>query len=156
MDIHFLHFSTSPPVKRVAPKGKQMRIDHPFILDFCQNVTFYIVFTMIFHFFGKFNFLKLLSFVYHFVYLRFKNGRPHIIIIIISKTKSYFKIRTLPQRYDKRSPGGRGAYPLYPPSIPLPPTPAEPPRQHPHCKAELKLSDLLCRAKAARLYLNSL
>ena len=30
----------------------------------------------------------------------------------------------------------------------FPPTPAEPPGQHPHCKAELKLSAMLCRAKA--------
>ena len=79
MDLHFLHFPTSLQIKRLAPKGKKMRMDHPFMLDFC---TFNIVFTIIFHFFGKFHFLKLLSYFNHFVYLRFKYRRPHIIIII--------------------------------------------------------------------------
>ena len=40
MDLHFLHFSNFLHVKRLAPKGKKMRMDHPFILGFCQNVTF--------------------------------------------------------------------------------------------------------------------
>ena len=53
MDLRFLHFSTSLQVKRLAPKGKNMRMDHPFTLGFCQNVTFYIVFTMIFMCFQK-------------------------------------------------------------------------------------------------------
>ncbi len=53
MDLRFLHFSTSLQVKRPRPKGKKMRMDHPFILGFCQNVSFYIVFTTIFHFFGQ-------------------------------------------------------------------------------------------------------
>ena len=57
MDLHFLHFPTSLHVKRPRPKGKKMRIDHPFILGFCQNLTFYIVFTIIFQVFRK----KLLS-----------------------------------------------------------------------------------------------
>ena len=47
-DLHFLHFPTSLQVKRPAPKGKKMRMDHPFILGFCQNVTLYIVFIMMF------------------------------------------------------------------------------------------------------------
>ena len=53
MNPHFLHFPTSLQVKRLAPKGKKMRMDHPFISDFCQNVTFYIVFTIIFPLLGK-------------------------------------------------------------------------------------------------------
>ena len=40
MDLRFLHFPTFLHVKRLAPKGKKMRMDHPFILGFCQNVTF--------------------------------------------------------------------------------------------------------------------
>ena len=97
MDIHFLHFPTSLQVERLAPTGKQMRMDHPFVLGFCQNVTFDIVFTITFHLFGKTHFLKLLSHFNHLVYLRFKNGRPHI-IVMISRWNSYFKIRTLSQR----------------------------------------------------------
>ena len=48
MELRFLHFPTSLHVKRLAPKGKKMRMDHPFILGFSQNVTFDIVFTIIF------------------------------------------------------------------------------------------------------------
>ena len=70
-----------------------MRMDHPFILDFCQNLTFCVVATIIFNFLGKTHFLQVLSYFNSFVYLRFKYGRPHI-IIIISKWNSYFKIRT--------------------------------------------------------------
>ena len=40
MDLHFLHFPTSLHVKRPHPKAKKMRMDHPFILGFCQNLTF--------------------------------------------------------------------------------------------------------------------
>ena len=47
MDLRFLHFSTSVQVQKLAPKGKKMRMDHPFILDVCQYVTFDIVFTII-------------------------------------------------------------------------------------------------------------
>ena len=82
MDLRFLHFPTSLHVKRLAPKGKKMRMDHPFILGFCQNVTFYLYLPYVFNFGGKTHFLKLLSDFNHFVYLRFKNGRPQIIIII--------------------------------------------------------------------------
>ena len=53
MDLHFLHFPTSLRVKRPRPKGKKMRMDHPFILGFCQNVTFDMVFTIIFLFFRE-------------------------------------------------------------------------------------------------------
>ena len=97
MDLHFLHFPTSLQVKRPAPKGKKMRMDHPFILYFCQHLTFDSVFTISFSICGKTYFLKLLSYVHHFVYLRFKYRRPHI--TIISEQNSYFKIRTLSQRY---------------------------------------------------------
>ena len=97
MDLRVLHFPTSLQVKRLAPKGKQMHMDHPFILDFCQNVTFDQVFTIIFAFFGQSPLFKLLSYFNDFVYLRFKNGRPQI--IMISKQNSYLKIRTLSQRY---------------------------------------------------------
>ena len=53
MGLRFLHFPTSLQVKRLAPKGKKMRMDHPFIVGFCQNVTFDIVFTIIFLCFRK-------------------------------------------------------------------------------------------------------
>ena len=44
MDLRFLHFTTYLHVSR--PKGKKMRMDHPFILGFCQNVTFGMIFTI--------------------------------------------------------------------------------------------------------------
>ena len=53
IDLRFLHFPTSLQVKRPPPKGKKMRMEHPFILGFCQNLTFYIVFTIIFSLFGQ-------------------------------------------------------------------------------------------------------
>ena len=53
MDLQCLHFPTSLQVKRLAPKGKQMRMDHPFILGFCQHVTFDMVFTISLHIFLK-------------------------------------------------------------------------------------------------------
>ena len=86
MDLPFLHFSTSLQVKRLAPKGTKMRMDHPFILDLCENVTLDIVCTISFSFFRKTNFLNLLSYLNHFVYLRFKYGKPQIIIIISNRT----------------------------------------------------------------------
>ena len=48
MDLRVLHFPTSLHVKRLAPKGKKMRMDQPFILVFCRNVIFDSVFTIIF------------------------------------------------------------------------------------------------------------
>ena len=48
MDLHFLHFPTFLHVKRLAPKEKKMRMDHPFILGFCRNVSFDMVFTIMF------------------------------------------------------------------------------------------------------------
>ena len=53
MDLRFLHFPTSLHVKRLAPKGKTMRMDHPSILGCCQNVTFDIVFIISFQFVRK-------------------------------------------------------------------------------------------------------
>ena len=53
MDLSFLHFPTSLHVKRLAPQGKKMRMDHPVILFVCRNVTFYIVFTICFSLLGK-------------------------------------------------------------------------------------------------------
>ena len=53
MDPRVLHFPTFLHVKRPRPKGKKMRIDNPFILGFCQNVAFHIVFTIIFYHFGQ-------------------------------------------------------------------------------------------------------
>ena len=57
MDLRFLHFPTSLQVKRPRPKGKKMRMDHPFILGFCQNVIFDVAFTINVSLFGQ----KLLS-----------------------------------------------------------------------------------------------
>ena len=53
MDLPFLHFPTSLQVKRPRPKGRQMRMDHPFILGLCQHFAFDIVFTIPFPLFGK-------------------------------------------------------------------------------------------------------
>ena len=88
MGLHFLHFPTSLQVKRLAPKGKEMRMDHPFILGVYQNVTFYIIFTINFHFVGKTHVLKLISYFNSCVYLRFKYGIPHT---LISKLEPYPK-----------------------------------------------------------------
>ena len=52
MDLRFLHVPTSLQVKRPRPKGNKKRMDHPFILYFCQYLTFYIVFTIFFQLFG--------------------------------------------------------------------------------------------------------
>ena len=60
MNLIVLHFATSLQVKRLAPKAKKVRMDHPFILGFCQHVTFYIVFATICSVFQKNDFLKLL------------------------------------------------------------------------------------------------
>ena len=53
MDLRCLHFLTSLQVKRPPPKGKKMRMDHPFILGVCQIVTFDMVFTIMFSLFGQ-------------------------------------------------------------------------------------------------------
>ena len=53
MDLRFLHSPTSLQVQRLAPKGKKMRMDHPFILGFCQNLTFDMVVTISFSLLGK-------------------------------------------------------------------------------------------------------
>ena len=53
MDLRFLHFPTSRRVKRPRPKENKMRMDHPFILGFCQNIIFDMVLTIIFPFFRK-------------------------------------------------------------------------------------------------------
>ena len=47
------HGPTSLQVQRPPPKGKKMRMDHPCILGFCQNVTFDLVFSMIFPLLGE-------------------------------------------------------------------------------------------------------
>ena len=53
MDLRFLHSPTSLHVKKPRPKGKKVRMDHPFILGFCQNLTFDIVFTICFPLFSE-------------------------------------------------------------------------------------------------------
>ena len=40
MDLRFLHFPTSLHVKTLAPKGKKMRMDQPFILGFLKMKLF--------------------------------------------------------------------------------------------------------------------
>ena len=47
MDLRFLHFPTCLRVKRPRPKGKKMRMDHPFILRVCQNLILGILCTII-------------------------------------------------------------------------------------------------------------
>ena len=86
-------------MKRPPPKGKKVRMDHPFILGVCQNLTFYNIFTIIFQLVCQNPLFKLLSYFNSCVYLRSIYRRPHIIIIIISKWDSHFKIRTLSQMY---------------------------------------------------------
>ena len=81
MDLPFLDLPTSLHVKRLAPKGKKMHMDYPFILGFCQDVIFDIVFTIFSATFGDTHFLNLVSYSNSFVYLRFKYGKPHIIIV---------------------------------------------------------------------------
>ena len=51
--LTFSSFSNLPTSKKTGPKGNKMRMDHPFILRFCQNVSFDIVFTIIFSLFGQ-------------------------------------------------------------------------------------------------------
>ena len=53
MDLHVLHFPTSLQVKKPPPEEQKMRMYHPFILGFCQSVTFDTVFTIIFSLFGQ-------------------------------------------------------------------------------------------------------
>ena len=46
----FSSFADLPVSKKLALKAKKMRMDTPFTLGLCQNVTFDIVFIMIFQF----------------------------------------------------------------------------------------------------------
>ena len=89
MDQRFLHFPTFLRVKRPRPKRKKMRMDHPFILGFCKNVTFDIVSTIIFPFFRKTHFLKLLSYFNHLCISDSNIGDPILLLfqnrILISK-----------------------------------------------------------------------
>ena len=89
MNLRFLHFPTSLQVKRLAPKGKKMRMDHPFILGSYQTCDFDIIFMIIFSLVRETHFLKLVSYFNDVVYLRFKHGRPHN--IIISKAELLFQ-----------------------------------------------------------------
>ena len=71
-----------------------MRMDQPFILGFCQNVIFDMLFTIMFFIFSEKNkFLNLLSLVNHFVYLRFKYRSPILLLFqnrtLISKLGPY-------------------------------------------------------------------
>ena len=63
MDVRSLHFPTSLQVKRLALKRKKMRMDQSFILGFCQNLTFDMVFTIIFSLFGQ-NPLSLITVIF--------------------------------------------------------------------------------------------
>ena len=81
MDLHFLQFPTSLQVKRLAPKGKKMRMDHPFILCFCQNVTFDIVFTIcVFHFGRKPTFLNYCQILINLCISDSKMGDPILLL----------------------------------------------------------------------------
>ena len=97
MDLRILHFPTSLQVKRPRPKGKKMRMDHPFILGFCHLSLLILYLLSFFHFLVKTHFPELLSYFNSFVYLRFKYGNPQI--IIISKYNFHFKLIILSQRY---------------------------------------------------------
>ena len=100
IDLRVLHFPTSLQVKRPRPKGKQCAWTIPSYQVFVKMSLLIFYLPSVSILFGKNNFLKLLSYFNGFVYLRFKHRRPQIIIIIIiSKYNSYFKIRTLSQRY---------------------------------------------------------
>ena len=93
MDLRFFHFPTSLQVKRLAPKGKKMRMDHPFILGFCQNVTFYIVFPIIFSCFWKKHFSEVTVIVQSF-------GVSPIQKWEIPDYYYYFRIELLFQNYN--------------------------------------------------------
>ena len=86
MDLPFLHFPTSLQVEKPRPKGKKMRMDHPFILGVCQHLTLYSVFTLFVHLSVTINFLKLVSCFNSFVYVPFKHARPQ---------NYYFEIKLL-------------------------------------------------------------
>ena len=53
MDLPFLHFPTSLQVNRLAPKGKKMRMGHPLISGFWQNLIFDMVLAIMFSLFGQ-------------------------------------------------------------------------------------------------------
>ena len=82
MDLRVLHFSTSLHVKRLAPKEKRCAWTTPSHYIFVKMSLLIWYLPSFFHFLVKTHFLKLLSDLNHFVYLRFKYSRPHIIIII--------------------------------------------------------------------------
>ena len=92
MDLPFLHFPTSPKVKRPAPKRNKNAHGPSLHIRFLSKSHFLQVIQNHVLLLGKIHFLQLLSYFDSFVHLRFKYGRPQI--IIISKQNSYFKMRT--------------------------------------------------------------
>ena len=95
MDLRFLHFPTSLRVKRPRPKGKKMRMDHPPILGFCQNLTFDIVFTIVSHFLVKTHFLNYCHILIILCISDSKMGDPKLLLFqnrtLISKLEPYPK-----------------------------------------------------------------
>ena len=99
MDLHFLYYPTSLRVKRPAPKGKKMRMDHPFILG-SVNISVCILYLQsVFISFEKpkKHFLKLLSYFNHFVYLRFKMGDPILLLLLFQNRTLISKLEPYPK-----------------------------------------------------------
>ena len=92
----FSSFPDLPTTKKTGPQRKKDAHGPSLHIRFLSKCDFlYCIYYDLFAFWGKTHFLKLVSYFNHFVYLRFKYRRPHIIIIIIiSKQNSYFKMRT--------------------------------------------------------------
>ena len=87
----FSSFSNLPTCKKTGPPKEQICVWTIPSYQLFVDISFFILYLQSFFiFFGKMHFLELLSYFNHFVYLRFKYRRPHI--IIISKKNSYFKI----------------------------------------------------------------
>ena len=82
MDLHFLHLSNLPTSKKTTPQRKKDA--HGPSLHFRFLSTCHFWYGIYYHFLTllvKTYFLELLSDFNSFVYLRFKNRRPQIIII---------------------------------------------------------------------------
>ena len=97
IDIHFLYFPSAFKVKDRPPKETKCAWTIPSYYIFVKISSFMLHLQSFFDFLGKTQFIQLLSYFNSFVYLRFKYRRPQF--IIISEKNSYFKIRTLSQRY---------------------------------------------------------
>ena len=86
MDLRFLHFPTSLRVKRPRPKGKKMRMDHPFILGFCQIVTFDSIYNLFSHFLRKTTFLNYCHILIILCISDSNMGTPRLLLLLQNRT----------------------------------------------------------------------